>query len=465
MSGPTRPASRSLAARIVAVALLGSVLVAVVAGLLAVPLLRGVARDQSRSELVRAVEALAQSPRISAQLVAREQRALGPDDRRYGLVGPDGATAGEATDYLTDADLATLRRTGTLSTTRRVGGRDFLVEGRAIQRPVLGTRGALVVGAQPASGVGAATGALLGRLGLALLLGLAAAVAVALLVARRTADRVRDAAARAHRLADGDRGLPPPDPAGIREVDEMSAALTTLDVALATSEDRQREFLLSVSHELRTPLTALRGYAEALRDGAVPADRVAAVGATLTEETRRLDAFIADLLALARLEADDFRLQPGTVDVDELLTSTLAAWQASAQRHGITLGRDAADGLQPFPGDPLRVRQLLDGLVENALRATPDGGRVVLSATQDASGTTLSVTDTGPGLEPGDHEHAFERGHLRDRYAEHRAVGTGLGLSIAHRLCERMGGTLTAAPARPTGTVMAVRLGAPAARA
>jgi len=449
---------RSLAGRVVVASLLGSCVVALVAVVLAVPLLRGVARDQSRAELVRSVETLAGSPRLSAQLVAREERALGPDDRRYGLLGNGGSTAGDALDYVDEADLAALRRTGRLSTQHRVDGREYLVEGRAIRTGVLGKRGTFVLGAQPTSGVGAATSALLRRLGLALLLGLLAAGVVSLVVARRMARRVREAAERAHRLAGGERGLQEPPAADLQEIDEMSVALTRLDAALATSEERQREFLLSISHELRTPLTALRGYAEALRDGAIPPDQVAEVGTTLTAETRRLDQFIGDLLSLARLEADDFRLQEGTVDVAALLTETAAAWQATASSSEVELATSLPADPQPFRGDPVRLRQLLDGLVENAMRVTPAGGRVVIRAEQDAASTTLSVTDTGPGLGPDEYERAFERAFLRDRYAAHRAVGTGLGLSIADRLCRRMGGTLTASPGTPTGTVMAVRL-------
>ncbi|WP_183408265.1 sensor histidine kinase [Nocardioides pocheonensis] len=454
------PDARSLASRMVTAALAGSLVVALVAVLLGVPLVRGVAQSQSRDELVRAVDTLARTPRLSVQLLSKERTTVGPDDRRYGLLTAEGGGAGSALDYLTPADTAEVRRTGTLSTRHRVGGREYLVEARAVERGTLAGRGTVVVGVQPTSGVGAATGALLRRLGLALLLGLLAAGVVTLLSARRTTARVRDAADRAHRLAAGERGLPEPPPAAVREVDEMSRALTALDRALATSEARQREFLLSISHELRTPLTALRGYAEALRDGAVAPDQTTTVGETLTAETRRLDQFIADLLALARLEADDFRLQTVTVDPAELLTSTAAAWQATAASAGVVLRVELPDRPAPFPGDPVRVRQLLDGLVENAMRATPSGGEVQLRAVQDAAGTALSVVDSGPGLEPGDHERAFERGYLRDRYAAQRAVGTGLGLSIAQRLCERMGGSLTASAGDPTGTVMTVRFDA-----
>ena len=443
----------SLGWRIVAAALAGAAVVAVVTAALAAPLVRSVARDQARIELVRAVDSLAAAPLKTSRLLVQEQRAVGPDDRTYAAVPAGASPVGTAASIVTEDQLAELRATGTLSTTLDHDGQELLVEGRTSSR-----RGLAVIGVQPVRSVDQATTRLLRRITLALVAGLAVAVAVGMLVARRTTRSVRDAAERAHRLATGERGIDPAE-SRISEIHEMSQALGALDRALATSEERQREFLLSISHELRTPLTALQGYAEALRDGAIPPDQIAEVGSTLTTETRRLDQFIGDLLALARLEADDFRLAEATVDVAELLTQTTTAWQATANASSVTLTVELPDSLRPFAGDPLRLRQLLDGLVENAMRATPAGGRVLLRADQDASGTTLSVADTGPGLEPGDHERAFERGYLRDRYAAHRSVGTGLGLSIAQRLCARMGGTLTASPVAPTGTVLAVRLG------
>jgi len=442
----------SLGLRFVAVALTGAAVVAVVAAALVVPLVRSVARDQARAELSRAVDALAAAPRKTAALLAQEQRAVGPDDRTYAVVPADGSAIGAAASSLSDAQLEELRSAGRLSTTTRRGGEELLVEGRTVKR-----RGLAVVGVQPAAAVDDALGRLVRRIGLALLAGLAVAVVAGLVLARRAAAPVRAAAERAHRLATGERGLEPA-PSPITEIHEMNLALAALDGALATSEARQREFLLSISHELRTPLTALRGYAEALRDGAVAPDRAAEVGATLVAETERLDHFIADLLALARLEADDFRLREATIDLAGLLNETVSAWAATATTGDLDLRIELPNHPRPFRGDPLRIRQLLDGLVENAMRATPAGGHVVLRAEQDEGGTRISVADTGAGHSPGDHEHAFERGYLRDQYAAQRTVGTGLGLSIAHRLCERMGGTLTAAPGEPAGTVMTLRL-------
>jgi two-component system, OmpR family, sensor kinase len=442
----------SLGLRFVWASLAGAAVVALVTVALAVPLVRSVAHDQARAELSRAVDALAAAPRRTATLLAQEQRAVGPDDRSYAVVPAAGSAIGAAASVLSDAQLEELRSAGRISTSVRRDGQELLVEGRTVRR-----LGLAVVGVQPAAAVDDALGRLLRRIALALLAGLAVAVVAGLVLARRAAAPVRAAAERANRLASGERGLEPV-PSPIAEVHEMNLALDALDSALATSEARQREFLLSISHELRTPLTALHGYAEALRDGAGAPGRPAEVGATLVAETERLDHFIADLLSLARLEADDFRLAPDTVDLGELLAQIVTAWRASAESCGVSLTALPPPGSGIAEADPMRVRQLLDGLVENALRATPTGGRVVLAARTEGEGVELTVTDSGPGLEVGEHEHAFERGYLRDRYAAHRDVGTGLGLSIARRLAQRMGGTLRATSGEAGGTVMTLRL-------
>ena len=140
------------------------------------------------------------------------------------------------------------------------------------------------------------------------------------------------------------------------------------------SEGRQREFLLSISHELRTPLTAIRGYAEALADGLVEADQVRQVGRTLQAESERLTVFTNDLLALARLEADDFTLSCRDVDVTAVLQGAARAWGAAATSAGV-LVEVAESAPVRIRSDAARLRQLVDGLLENALRVSVAGHR------------------------------------------------------------------------------------------
>ncbi len=439
--------STRLSWRLLRVAVVGGVTVALVTFALTVPLVRGDARDEARRQLVASIEQLTERPPAAARRLAQQQ-AVASDDRAYGVVRPDGRLLGPAADYLTTDQVSELVSTGTLSATASVDGTEVLIEGRTAPR------GFSAIAVQPVEGVDAATSALLRRVVVALLLGLAAAGAVTLLAARRLARSVAGVTDAAHRLAAGERGVEVPR-SDVAEVDGLGRAIDALDQALVGSEGRQREFLLSVSHEIRTPLTALRGYAEALADGAIDHDDLADVGATLVAETDRLDRFVADLLALARLEADDFTVVPVAVDVADLLDDVARAWAAVVARAGVELRIETTPATAH--SDPLRLRQLVDGLVENAVRATPDGGTVTLRC-RAGSEVVVEVDDTGPGLDADDRERAFDRGALRDKHVGQRAVGTGLGLSIAYRLAGRMGASLSAEPSASGGALLRLRL-------
>jgi two-component system sensor histidine kinase BaeS len=261
----------------------------------------------------------------------------------------------------------------------------------------------------------------------------------------------------AHRLAAGERSVAVA-PGGPAEVVEVSQALAALDAALRTSEGRQREFLLSISHEIRTPLTALRGYAEALADGVVSGDDVGGVGRTLVAETNRLDRFVRDLLELARLESDDFRVELQPVDASLILRESWQAWQAVCVQNGIAGRLELPSGPLPVRSDGQRLRQVVDGLLENALRVTPESAPVVLAAYLSGNGLTVEVRDGGPGLTEADASVAFERGALFARYSGERPVGSGLGLSIAARIVQRMGGRISVRAAREGGAAFVVEL-------
>lgn len=438
-----------LSRRILLVTLAGGVIVALVAGVLTVPLVRDVARDQDREQLVRSIETFAAKPAATAKLLAQEQKVVGADDRRYAVIRRNGEVTGTAANDLTADQINTLLTTGSLSTSATIDGQDVLIEGRSTRRSFS------AVAVQPVGDVGEATADLRRRLLLALLLGLAAAGTLGLVLSRALNRSVAEAAGAARRLAAGERGVPIAS-SSVREIADMTNAITALDAALTSSEGRQREFLLSVSHEIRTPLTALRGYAEALADGAIGADDIRATGETLSDETARLDRFVGDLLELARLEADEFSIESVDVSLDRLIHDLQGAWRAVCEREGISL-RTMSTGATVHT-DPMRLRQLLDGLVENAIRATPVGGEVSVRATVTTTEVVIEVEDAGPGLDPADLINAFERGMLHAKYRDVRKVGTGLGLSIAHRLATRMHIQLDVRSAETGGAVFGVHL-------
>jgi two-component system OmpR family sensor kinase len=348
----------------------------------------------------------------------------------------------------TDADRA---RTGTaVSGSADVDGTVYLVEARP------SPSGAFALVRSVDSGP---VGALRRNVGLAVLVGVAVAVLVGAAVGRVSGRPLRAVAAAAHRLRGRERDVRVPV-RGPAEVAEVAGAVNELADALARSEDRQRRFLLSVSHELRTPLTAVRGFGESLADGVVTGSGVAPAAATIVREADRLVRVVTDLVELARLEADDFAVDAADVDLTALVTEAGRVWELRARDTGVALRVEAPGHPVPVRADPRRLRQVLDGLAENALRVTPPGSPLVLAALDDG---TLQVRDGGPGLSDDDYAVVFERGALHDRYRGLRPTGDGgVGLALAHGLVTRMGGTISAAPAPEGGVAFTVAPRGPA---
>lgn len=451
---------RTLAGRIVFTTVAVAVVATVVAGAVSLGLVRAASLGDARAEASSLADQLATLP--SAQLEQRVTgQATGAGEPKVVLINSDGTLSGSIGVLLRPSVRQRLERSSTLSTTIQVGGRNFIVEARAT------LDGGTVVVARSFTSVDAAASRVAGQLLLALAIGLAVAIAAGILLARAVARPLSRTAAAARRLAHGDRNVELPHTATL-EVSEVVSALDELDRALTVSEARQREFLLSISHDLRTPLTALRGYAEALADGIIEQKDIRSVGGTLLTETRRLDRFVADLLELARLQAHDFPAELTPVDIGEVIADAAAAWQAVASSGQVELRRDAGAGILAHT-DAHRLRQIVDGLLENALRATPPGG-VVLLAARHAAGAgsdrvVVTVSDTGPGLTADDRADAFVRGVVHDKYRQTRAVGTGLGLSIAQRLSARLGGTLAALDTAGTPWGASFQVDLPAAAA
>jgi two-component system sensor histidine kinase BaeS len=435
---------RTLSGRTVLATTIVAVVAVLVTAAASLPLVSLAVDLQVRRQLTAEATTLAgASPAVRDRAVA----ASGPGGTRLAVVAPDGTLRGPAAALVSPRLRAKVAAGADVSTTVDVGGRQFVL----VSRPLGGGSGSgsgegAIIAAQRVDDVQRTSQAIVLSVLLALLVGLLIAVGVGVLLARATARPLRATAAVARRIAAGERGVEIPSQP-LAEIDDIASALTALDRALAASEQRQREFLLSVSHELRTPLTAVRGYAEALADGMIAPEETAEVGATLVAETSRLDRFVSDLLELARLEADDFTLSFAEVDAAVLVADTARAWSGRARGLAVELVTEPAPPAV-LHTDPMRARQLLDGLVENALRAVSSGGRVIVSR---PDGRSIEVRDDGPGLSADDLALVFERGVVHERYRDARPVGTGLGLSIAARLAARLGATLAAAPAPEGG--------------
>jgi two-component system sensor histidine kinase BaeS len=448
---PARARDR-LAARVTLVSLAVAFVAVLITGVVSFGLVRGAAQDQARATLGRQADLVAAT--LDRPAVARRAAItalLGRQQVAVDLVGPGLAVPG----YLTQADVGALEGGQEISDVRvRPNGTEVLVEARPL------ADGGGVVLVQPASVASASAGSSRRRLVLPLLLGLVGAGLAGWLLARRLARPLQNAAAAAHRLAAGSRDVRL-EPEGPYEVAELADALNRLNGALVTSEGREREFLLSVSHELRTPLTAVTGYAEALADGVVPPADVARTGAILVAESARLDRLVGDLLDLARLRAQDFRLDLADVDLSDLVAQAGQVWRDRCGREGVELWLQVPPAPLVVRTDPTRLRQIVDGLAENALRVTPAGSPVVLAVLADPTvpgWVWIEVRDGGPGLTDEDLAVAFERSALYERYRGVRRVGTGLGLALVDGLATRLGGAAVAGRAPEGGARFSVRL-------
>ncbi len=284
----------------------------------------------------------------------------------------------------------------------------------------------------------------------AALAGLLVAVAAGVLLARRLARPLRLTSAGARRMAAGERSVRV-TPSGPVEVASVAEAVNSLAGALEVSERRQRDFLLSVSHELRTPLTTIRGFAEALSDGV--ADDAVGTGQIMLTEAQRLDRLIGDLLDLARLQAQDFRIDHAPTDLAEVVRAAAQVWSARCTAAGLVFRLEAADSPVVVRTDPGRVRQIVDGLADNALRATPAGAMMVIALRVEPGSAVLEVRDGGPGLNPEDLAVAFEKSVLTERYRGQRPGGTGIGLALVRGLVVRS----AAAPSPPAPPPKAAR--------
>jgi two-component system sensor histidine kinase BaeS len=437
----------SLASRIALLGIAVAIVTGVLAGALAVGLIRKAEQHNAQRTLARAADV---SARAAANGIDRPrlQRVLGVLGIRAVEIPATGAVPATA-QVLGPNQLARLRGGASVSATVSLAGHDALVEAR----PLPGGGGIALV--QRHSDATAAGGRAIRRTLVAILVGVAIAALLAAFVARRMARPLRRTAAAAHALAAGSRDvrLARDGPA---EVVDVADAVNGLAAALGRSEGRQREFLMSVSHDLRTPLTAITGYAESLAHGVIPEHEVADVGRVVLDEARRLERMVADLLDLARLDADEIAVELADVDLGALVGTAAGAWRQRCADAGVDLRVEAAPA--PCRTDAQRLRQILDGLVENALRVTPAGAPIVLAARAEGAGAVLEVRDGGPGLSDDDLAVAFERAELHRRYRGTRAVGTGLGLAIVRRLAERLGGGVEAGHAAEGGSRFTVRL-------
>ena len=225
------------------------------------------------------------------------------------------------------------------------------------------------------------------------------------------------------------------------------------------NETMRKEFVANVSHELRTPITNIRSYAETLAENPdLPPDTTASFLGVILSESDRMTHIVQDLLTLSRFDSGHSELNLTTFPFAGLLEESCQAMRIEAQRRGHTLRLEGTGGLPAIRADRERISQVVMNVLSNAIKYTPDGGRIVLTADCTPDRVWLEVADNGIGIPPEDRDRIFERFYRVDKARSRESGGTGLGLSIAQEIVRQHQGSLTLVDRPGPGTTLRLEL-------
>ena len=226
------------------------------------------------------------------------------------------------------------------------------------------------------------------------------------------------------------------------------------------NEERRKEFVANVSHELRTPLTNVRSYAETLRDAAgdIPQEMFNSFLDIIITETDRMTHIVQDLLTLSRLDAGNAELVLSRFPFGEAIESVTRANALNAKQRSHELVYQPPESLPLITGDRSRLEQVMMNVIGNAIKYTPDGGHIRITAGADPEHVWMEVSDDGIGIPEKDRERIFERFYRVDKARSRESGGTGLGLSIAREIVQRHNGTLALMPHEGQGTTLRMTL-------
>ena len=286
----------------------------------------------------------------------------------------------------------------------------------------------------------------------------ALALAMVQFLARGMTAPLRQMAAAAGDMAEG-RPARPVTTAARDEVGELAVAFNRMSGELAQVDRERRELIANVSHELRTPISALRAVLENIVDGVEPPDP--GTLQTMVAQVDRLGRLVSQLLDLSRLEAGEAAVKNRAFVLAPVLEAAIREARIGGRRRDAATVRVELSVEPPSleaNGDPERIHQVVANLLENAIRHSPDAGRVAIGAFARADGEIeLTVSDEGPGIPEGDEDRVFERFYRSDA-AHSSDGGTGLGLAIARWIVDLHGGRIRAEQRRPRGCRMVVAL-------
>ena len=231
---------------------------------------------------------------------------------------------------------------------------------------------------------------------------------------------------------------------GEDEVSQLAKAFNDMAGALASQEAMSRTFVANVSHELRTPMTSIGGFIDGMLDGTIEHKDFPKYLTIVSDEVKRLSRMVISMLNISKIEAGEMKLNPSTVDVNEIMFRTILGFEQRIDEKSIEIeGLDS--GKNFASADPDMVAQIMYNLVENAVKFTPQNGKISIGYTEEGKMLRISVRNTGAGIEKEEIPKLFDRFYKSDRSRSINKKGVGLGLNIVKSLVNLHGGTISVA--------------------
>lgn len=223
------------------------------------------------------------------------------------------------------------------------------------------------------------------------------------------------------------------------EIGELAGTFNHMAVALQNLEEMRRGFIANVSHELRTPMTSIRGFIEGILDGTIPPGRQEYYLTIVRDETNRLNRLINDLLDLAKMEAGELTLNLQPFDINELVRRCVIKLETLILDKGISVEADFEEEGMYVNADADAIERVLYNLVHNAIKFTPENGRIKITTKAQRDKVQVSVSDNGAGIEKDELDMIWERFYKTDKSRSRDKTGTGLGLAIVKNIINEHG--------------------------
>lgn len=299
----------------------------------------------------------------------------------------------------------------------------------------------------------------------ALLVGFVFSIAVSLIVSKTLLSPIQGMTKAAEAMADGDFtrkiGVESGDEIGIlaQTFNDMASQIESMLEELKKAENLRREFVANVSHELRTPLTSIRTYAETIyEDNDIPKDTEEEFLRVIINESDRMTKIVQDLLDLSRFDSGNRKLNIEEFSIERSVRDVYTAVALEAKKRDHVLNLELEWKMPMIKGDRPRIEQVLMNIVSNALKYTPDGGRIDIFGTSLGTNIIIRIEDTGIGIPKADLERVFDRFYRVDKARSRESGGTGLGLSIAKEIIAMHGGNISIESEPGKGTSVTVTL-------